>query len=85
MIEAMITAAMSIFCTETKPPRSLELDGAARQVEIARDHHFRIAAEHDLAQPDEEIGEPEGRHEQDDFRLVDQRPQHQALDAERQT
>jgi hypothetical protein len=33
-----------------------------------------------LAEPDQEIGEPEGRHEQDDVGLVDQRPQHDALD-----
>ena len=34
--------------------------------------------------PIEEIGQPEGRHEQDDVGLVDQRPQHQALDGDRE-
>jgi hypothetical protein len=45
---------------------------------------LRIAAEHELAEADEEIGEAEGRHQQDDVGLVDQRAQHQPLDAERE-
>ncbi len=62
----------------------LELDGAGRQIELASDHDLRIAAEHQLAEPDEKIGDAERRHEQDDVGLIDQRPQHQALDCDRQ-
>jgi hypothetical protein len=39
-----------------------------------------VAAEHDLAEADQHIGDAEGGHEQDDVRLVDQRAQHHPLD-----
>ena len=84
MIEAMTAAAMSIFWNLTKPPNILTLDRAARQIELLGDHHLGLAAEHDLAEPDQEIGQPERRHEQDDVGLVDQRPQHQPLDRDRE-
>ena len=41
---------------------------------------FGLPPKISLAEADEEIGEPERRHEQDDVGLVDQRPQHDALD-----
>ena len=80
--EAMIAAAISIFCICTKPPSILMVIGAARQQQLVGDHHLGIAAEHQFAEADQEIGQAEGRHEQDDVRLVDQRPQHEALDRE---
>ena len=58
----------------------LELDRAAREIEILGDHHLGLAAEHDLPEPDQHVGQPERRHEQDDVGLIDQRPQHDALD-----
>ena len=45
---------------------------------------LRIAAEHEFAEADQEIGEPERRHQQHDVGLVDERAQHQPLDAERE-
>jgi hypothetical protein len=45
-----------------------------RQLQLA---HLR--AEHQLRQPFDEEGQADGRHEQRDFRLVDQRPQHHAF------
>ena len=43
---------------------------------------FGLAAEDQFAKPDQEIREPERRHEQDDVGLVHQRPQHHPLDGE---
>ena len=83
MIEAITAAAMSIFCSDTKPPSILRSMAPLRQVELVGDHHLGLAAEHEFAEADQEIGEPERRHEQDDVGLVDQRPQHQALDPDR--
>jgi hypothetical protein len=60
----------------------LELDGAAREVEFVGDHHLGLAAENVFAEPDQKRRQPEGRHEQDDVGLVDQRTQHDALDRE---
>ena len=37
-----------------------------------------------LAEPNEDIGQPERRHEQNDVGLIDQRAQHQPLDRERE-
>ena len=36
-----------------------------------------------LAESDEKIGDAEGRHEQNDVGLIDERAQHQALDRQR--
>ena len=47
-----------------KTTEPFELDGAAGQIELLRDHHLGVTNEHQ--------------------RLVDERPQHQALDTERQ-
>src|SRR6266571_1567931 len=58
----------------------LHVDRAARQVKLVGDHDLRLAAEHQLPEADEKIGDAEGRHEQDDVGLVDERAQHQALD-----
>jgi hypothetical protein len=63
-----------------EPAKDLKVDGAAGQIELFRDHALGTAAEHGLAKTDQEIGDAEGRHEQDDVGLVDQRPQHDALD-----
>ena len=71
---------MSIFCSETKPPSILMSIAPLRQAQLVGDHHLGIAAEHEFAEADQEIGQPERRHEQDDVGLVDQRPQHQPLD-----
>ena len=78
--EAITAAAMSICWKRTGPPNIMMSVDALRQVQFGRDHLLRIAAEDHLAEADEEIGQPEGRHEQDDVRLVDERPQHDALD-----
>ena len=43
-----------------------------------------VAAPYHLTKALEEEGEADRRHEKDDFRLVDQRPQHQAFDGDRQ-
>ena len=76
-----MTAAMSIFCSDTKPTKRFEFERAARQIELGRDHHLRVAAEHELAETDEKISQAEGGHEENDVGLIDQRPQHQPLDA----
>ena len=60
----------------------LEVDRAFGKVELLGDHDLGVAAEHELAEADEEIGEPERRHEQDDVGLVDERAQHQAFHSE---
>src|SRR3712207_7812148 len=44
----------------------------------------RVAAEDQLAEADEEVGEPEGRHEEDDVGLVHERAQHDPLDRDRE-
>jgi hypothetical protein len=60
----------------------LDVDCAARQAQLFRDHDLRFAAEHQFAETDQEICQAERRHEQDDVRLIDQRPQHQPLNRE---
>ena len=65
-----------------EPAENLEVDRSLRQVQVIVNHHLRLAAEHEFAEPDEEVGQAERRHEQDDVGLVDQRAQHQPLDAE---
>jgi len=65
-----------------EPSENLEVDRSVRQVQVIRDHHLRVAAEHEFAEPDEEVGQAERRHEQDDVGLVDQRAEHQPLDAD---
>ena len=67
-----------------KTAESFESQRAGRQVEFLRDHHLWIAAKNQLAHPDQEISDAECRHEQDDVRLIDQRPQHQTLNPKRQ-
>ena len=62
----------------------LHVDRALGQAELGRDHYLGIAAEHELAEADEKIGESEGCHEQDNVGLVDQRSEHQPLDADRE-
>ena len=66
-----MTAAISIFCSDTKPPN----------IEVGGYHHLRVGAEHKLAETEEKISQAEGGHEENDVRLIDQRPQHEPLDA----
>ena len=64
--------------------QDIPLVGAGRQPELLGDHHLGLAAEDQLAEADQEVGEPDRRHEQDQVGLVDQRPQHAALDRDGQ-
>ena len=57
--------------------------GAFRQIQLLGDHHLRLAAEYELAEPDEEIGQSERRHEQDDVGLIDQRTQYRRVRPQR--
>ena len=53
-----------------------ELGQLVSRVAGHADHkrNLGFAAEHQLAEADQEIGQPERRHEQDNVRLIDQRP-----------
>ena len=83
IISAAITAAAMSRCwKETRPPSISTSVDAARQAELVGDHHLGVAAEDRLAEADQEVGQPEGRHEQDDVGLVDERAQHDPLDGE---
>ena len=84
IISEAITAAAMSSCWNARTAQDHQLDRALRQVELARDHLLRTAAENEFAEADQEIGEPERRHEEDDVGLVDQRAQHHPLDDERQ-
>jgi hypothetical protein len=52
--------------------------------QFAGDHLLGFAAEDELAEADQEVGQADGRHQQDDVGLVDQRPHHEALHRKRQ-
>jgi hypothetical protein len=58
----------------------LERRRSGRQPQFGGDHLLGLAAEDEFAETDQEVGEPDGRHQQDDIGLVDQRPHHDALD-----
>src|SRR5688572_1549131 len=69
--------------------------GHLQLVHLDAGHHHRAVGDADvqpldvgapqhLAEPLEEEVQPDGRHEQDDLLLVDERPQHDPLDRERQ-
>jgi len=68
------------FLQRDKTAGKLDVDGAARQSELPRDHDLGLAAEHQFAQADQEIGQAERRHKENDVGLIDQRSQHHPLD-----
>ena len=82
-MSAIAAAAMSSFCNCDLAAENVKVERAVGQKELLGDHRFRIAAEHEFAEADEKIGDAEGRHQENDVGLVDQRAQHQPLDAER--
>ena len=55
------------------------VDRAFREVELLVDHHLWVTAENELTETDKEVGQAECRHEQNDIRLIDQRPQDYTL------
>ena len=61
-----------------------DFDRAARQMQVFGDHDLGFAAKHELPEADQQISQAEGGHEQDDVWLVDQGPQHQPLDRDRE-
>ena len=82
---AIAAAAMSMCCRMTSPrsPSSIVVSPVGRPSSRG-DHHLRIAAEDELAEADQEIGEPDRRHQKDDVRLVDEMAHDEPLHAERQ-
>ena len=54
------------------------------QAQFLGNHLLGLAAEDEFAEPDQEISEPDRRHQQDDLGLVDQGPHDEALDRQRQ-
>src|SRR5262249_13033966 len=61
------------------------IDRAARKKKLVGDHDFRLTAEDQLAEPDQEIRQAERRHEQNDIGLIDQWPEDETFNREGQT